>query len=522
MVQGASSNAPFGAQVRAFSSDLQTLNESRPKNPSLLSKIRRAVSSCFDVFSRLRAWQIHVGAEHMALEEFSGNSLTGFSVALKETIAYLQKAGQPELARTLSYSLSVEKQTLLKLFLFPIAPLLVPFFSWKIRRDVQRLDVGQSLVTNTLTWCHAVFLEITCTGMSVGGKKEYSVTVHNTGDGLKYHRSEVQDGKIRFQTSYKLENVSEEALCSRNSNFFVKLLFAPLESPEYLYNNVLANLGGTAARIQDRRCWSHGQIAGSCSTSCVLAFLRSRMTEQQFKNFRALIRQETFLKLYREAKEGTATDHTVNVALEIARKLQHRMNCPELAEARRQLEAVQTVNSKSFLTPLRNVWNSVCRGAASHFGFSKKHNALSVIRNEERQKEPSAVAPLIQVFNGLKEEGVYTPKRHRHLMDVLVSATRPAALTPTEKARLEQLLTEAGEIFMSGRQLTKDQIYLYTALLSLIAITARNNSMELSLPFPIIFHAVRRKYLAMSHSPETVEQDPTIDALINQAILRVL
>lgn len=214
-------------------------------------------------------------------------------------------------------------------------------------------------------------------------------------------------------------------------------MFTSIRSIEYLYENVLPSLGGTKTRIEDRRCWSHGQIAGSCATSSVFAFLRSRMTAPQFKDFREIIRRETFLEIYREAKEGTATTHTVNVALEIARKLQHRIHSPELTEAHHQLEqleAVQTVRRKSLLTPLKKAWRSVYRSALRCFDFlrgrktthakgneesQKEPSTITAMGDEESQKEPSAITPLFQVFQGLKKDEIYTSEHHRRLIDML-------------------------------------------------------------------------------------------------------
>ena len=507
MVQGPSSNKP--EQVGSFFHDLRALNARHPgESSSLLDKISRTRERRFKPSpepSVEELWEVHASAEHMATEEFRGND---FYRSLQIPIRYLEETGHKELAKNLSSALGDKDPS-------------------RCEKNVSDLPEGQSLVMRASTRKHALILEITCTGVDSAKEKLYTVTVHNTGTGVvQYHPK----GKgNRYQTAYILENVSEERLCGSRSDFFSKLnLMAPVRNVNYLYEEVLPSLGGTLVeKPEDRRLWSHGQLGGSCTASSVLAFLRSRMTDQEFKQFRDVIRKETFLRMYRRIIEGEAPDHAANIALEIARKLQSRIykasgsldpQYLELANARQRIEQAETMRRQGFVHLPQHPEYAMGQ-------LAPKSPSTSKGQEIHTPREPSPSGPstsLIEIFHGIQEGGVYTSDRHQKLIkeftEVRQKILTQGRLSAKEKKQLAQLSSELAKFVLSRPMLTKNQIYLCAGMLSLIATAANSNGVSLSPDFISAAHEMFDTYVRMSKKAETVQQNSEISALIDEGI----
>ena len=527
MVQASSSNS---TERVAFSASLRALNARRPgESPSLLAKIFRAISSFFKTVrpSGQEKWEVHVSAEHTAQEEFSGNN---FVTALKTVIQYLEKAGREDLAYSVSNGILISYGER--------AGVMEHGFR---EQSVKALSVGQSLVMPARTLMHDIMLEIACTGVDTVGKKIYTVTVYNTGDGLRYHPKGEKD---RYQIAYILENVQEERLYGGKTNLLTELNRVEDKEAGCLYEEVLPALGGTLVeKPEDRRLWSHGQFGGSCSASCVLAFLRSRMTDEEFKEFRDTVRQETFLKTYSSIIEGKATSRVANIALEIARKLQSRISKQlstidptnpryselvaarqGLTEARQNIERARTRTDLSFVHIERRTDQLMGHLTSKSLGFLLTiPEIISKRGRAERQGSSRFISSLIKIFDGMKREEIYSTARHQELSSKLAEVRREMRtrkdLSAGEKIQLTQFALELTYFLWSEPLLTKDQIYLCAGVLSLIMTTAKSSHLSLPPEFlEIAEDLLISRYTRMSKRPETVQEGIEITALINEGV----
>lgn len=130
------------------------------------------------------------------------------------------------------------------------------------------------------------------------------MTLYNTEGPAKYHYSEEMDGKTFVQIGYEIENVPVAALCSKN--FFFKLFSCCRMSNEkgiqYLYDRLLPSLGPKAAKSRNSRLWGKGQLGGTCSTSCLTAFVRSLIAPEDYNAFLDEARKKMLLHSWDQIK----------------------------------------------------------------------------------------------------------------------------------------------------------------------------------------------------------------------------
>ena len=440
------------AKERSFSQKLQIMNK-HGEPSSTLGKTRGVLSNLF-MFKR--KWGVHVAAEHMSQQELA-RSLP--AAALEATIEHLKQLGHSELAKKLRYTLSIERLLTVSWILFPfslglsiIASTLL--IARKVRKDVQCLDEGNSLVIPSIigVLTHATITEIKCTGKDPDGKKLFRITVYNTGVGREVHYKANVNERLKFQTAYIVENVSEEKLCGSKSRFFQKLFFERLGTPAVLYR--LLHTLGPSIKTADHRCWEHGQIGDSCTSSCLLSFLRANMDEKQFKDFKTSVRMNVFLKIYQDFRDGSADPHMINVAMEIAKKLNKTLQSDDLKKA---LDEMGKSRSRA----------------------EDKTGPIEEIP-ESAKKEDSPVDAFFSVLKDMKKGGVYTPDHHLRLMKTLTDGLKRSRRPLDEKERVAKLLTEMASFINSSPILTKDQIYLCTAML--VWMQQKSNLLKLVIP----------------------------------------
>ena len=420
----------------AFATKLGDITRCTGGSPTLLGKVCRTMARFAEMcglVSCKRSWEVHVAAEHMAQEGYSGNAS---SVGLSSTAEHLEALGHRDLAQSLFPAAKISKRS--------EALLPIPALARSVRKDVQALNENESLVIPVGTRGHALLMEVTCTGEDVNGKKIFSVTIHNTGGGLEYHHSRIVDGKKMHQTAYEIFSVSEDSLCGENSSFFQKLFGAAFHDTDHLYKKVLPTLDGelgSARRPEERAFWSHGQMGGSCTASCVLSYLRSHMTRDEYKSFKESVRMEVFLKQYEIIRAGKATSHTVNITMEIGKKLLKRMESPQLQAAMQDIETT----------------------------FSKLGEAQKTSSPSSPHGCTERVKSLSLAFEALKKKGAFTSER-REIVEAellrsgLLEEGMLGSLSPEEKEDLRKLAEKIATYLGNEPMLTKDQICLYAAL----------------------------------------------------------
>jgi hypothetical protein len=492
----------FSAKLESFSSRFKALTPTPQSAFSIVGRICASVSHLFTGFKTDRKWGVHVSAEHMAQGGLSGNPT---ATALKNTIEYLKQSGADKaqiLAEKLTYAMNIEKRLR--------SPKTAPRALEEVKTAVQDLPENESLLICTDSRGHATISEIQCTGTDPNGKKRYSVIVYNTGGGQRNHHSQMNnDGKLRYQTSFEIQNVSEESLCGKTSGFFSKIYSARSQPTEYFYTAALPSLDGTLApaRVEEQRVWSHGQLGGSCTASCLLAFIRPNMSPEEFKEFRDSIRMEMLLKTYEQAQAGKASSHTINAAQEIARKLLTRREAPEISEA---LAHLQQANPRT-----------ARKGLLGQLTARKKETPSA----DQKNVSTPAMNALSEVLQDMKNGGVHTPERHQARIKTLIQAdlSLEESLPDKGKNEVEQLAAEMTEFIKSEPILTKDEVYLYNAMISILQRAAKKYGIEdeelrefKSAHTPII-----STYLRMSKKDQTIAKNEKIDEIIDEYTQKV-
>lgn len=475
----------FAAKVERFASRIKDLTPSQSRFP-VIQRACSAVSRL--LFPRPKApkvemdskWGVHVGAEHMAQGSLSGNY---DQIALQSTINALSQSGAPvahELRDKLAYALKTEQAVQNS-----VTPQVV---FRQVQGDVKKLEIGKSLTITTTTEGHSILTEIKCTGVDADEKKRYSIIVHNAGDGLRYHHSRLVNGRIRYQTSFEIENVSEESLCGDTSVFFSGIHSARTRPVEYFYTVLLPSLDGhlAPARLgdQDRRLWSHGQFGGSCSASSPGSFIRSYMTPQEFKEYKDSARMDMFLIEYEEVRAGTATDRTINIAQEIGKKLFARTNREEMTPALSQLQQTRPLIEAK--TPQKKPFMRVLQRLAPSRREKSSTTQTPVQTSEVDQalldiNPQSSLGLLSRALLDMKKGGVHTLDRHQRLTQTLLDAQATLKReTPSDEGRtsVKRLAAAMTEYIKSKPILTKDEIYLYTAMISLLQEAAQIYDLE--------------------------------------------
>ena len=234
----------FAARKTSFSRRLSDLSK-KTTTPSFLTKILRIAKDYFSSISILTLfrssstlWGVHVSAEHMAQKSYGGMSQLS---ALTNTVQHIGQMGPPDLVNALQYATKIERMRE-TLTVHPLSAI-------KVRKDVQALNPGEFLATPVSIFQHGLLMEVKCIKIDEKGKKVFSVTLYNTGEGLEHHHKKIINGKTKYQTAYEIVDVSEESLCGEHSSFFLKLPTSPSQSrsSKYLYTEVLASLDGRLA-----------------------------------------------------------------------------------------------------------------------------------------------------------------------------------------------------------------------------------------------------------------------------------
>lgn len=262
-------------------------------------------------------WQTHMHAEHMSQGELSGNSTP---YAMKKTIGVLESMENPpkELIDAMKYGNKIAS----KLFFHPLYVASPALLAGSIKKDLQNLQPGQSLVIPSCSSGHSMVMMIT---RQANGN--FKVVHFNKGEGINnfhYYRIDA-NGKRQYQTSFEIEDVKPENLCDPGAQFIEALLTQSQKSTESIYKKCLPMLGGRIAEpSSDPRMWSHSQLGGSCTVACCLALVKSQMNPESYKEFRNTGREQMVFKSFASIQSGWG-NNTINriVTLEVVKKLEH-------------------------------------------------------------------------------------------------------------------------------------------------------------------------------------------------------
>ncbi len=291
-------------------------------------------------------WETHFSVEYLGKGVAAANL---FQNSLQSTIDLLSDMPYPpmDLIHALDYARQIDKNAI---------PHLSEFFGWppvdqapRIQQDITALHVGQYLAVPCNFRSHSSLISIACTDQNDTGEKKYRVTLHNTGEGFEqYHYSKTcSDGKIRFQTALEIDQISESDLCT--GPFLAEMLKLNRSSSEgdiqKLYEQALPLLKGKILPpSQNPQLWSHGQLGGTCTTLCLLSFIRSQSSREWYKKFRDYGRAHVLLKGFRDIKKGVGKYNIqAMICLEMITDLQRSFVKrgsqlpPPLLETRRQL-----------------------------------------------------------------------------------------------------------------------------------------------------------------------------------------
>lgn len=439
------------------------------------------------------AWGAHVAAEHMGTGSLSGNLEVE---ALEFTYKSLQRVDAPSeliqpLIDKLQYAAAVEGSRNYD----PAET------AQKLQEDVKKLNVNESCVFMASSKTHAMLMQVRCTGIDVEtGKKTYSVTQFNTGGGLEFHHAMTVDGKLRFQTAFEIENVSEQCLCG-TTTFFEKVLDAKTRPTDYLYREVLPSLDGQLAgpKIGEeyRQLWSHAQFGNSCTASCIQAFIRANTSQPLFKQLKTFFRGDIFFHLFEQINPESTALSTVNVVIEIGKKILTSAPNGAVEQKVQQLQQFRRSEALKEAQP-------------QEFG-----------PGETETKE--AVISLSNVFQDLREEKVHTPDRHQRIVRGLLKAQRELQAPPAEdrKQNVEQLVNDMIDFIHPEPPkyapiLTKDEMYLYNALISLVLDAAKAYGIDEKLleRFEEAHFSVRVNFSRMSKTTVTTHEE--IDHIIQE------
>ena len=216
----------------------------------------------------------------------------------------------------------------------------------EVKKIIEKLEVGKSLVFKTTSKSHAMMTRITCKNIE-NGKKVYEIEVHNTGQGIGNHPSKKnENGRTIYQTGLQIIDVPGENLFGEESQFISKLRIEN-EKSENLYTDVLPLAGGKlGGPSTDPRFWDVAQSGGSCTLSCLISILRCHLSEKEYREFREIGRYELFLKNYNKIIKGSCTSTTQKViALEILKEI--RSSLKEKGEEMSELNRIKKVIKKS-------------------------------------------------------------------------------------------------------------------------------------------------------------------------------
>jgi hypothetical protein len=415
-----------------------------------------------NIFTNSDAWAIDLSAEHMSQGLLSGNTPSSATAATIDLCKRVE--GFPsDITKALEYALSIQKK--------------IPFISLKLLisllsiakhvcQDVQTLKPGQSIAIPSNVFQHSMIMMITCIRED-GGEKKYRVVQFNTGYGSgQYHHRRINgQGKLQYQTGLVFDNVSEKSLCGDRSTFFRDLFsLSGLGSVHTLYTKVLTLLDGTIAPpSSDERLWSHGQLGGSCTTSCCLALIRANTEKDQYKRLRAQGRTEFLLKAYRQIKGGWAPLHITRTALETLKKLQaQRIGGDELVEARYQIEQqlirATKLTFKSIF--LRAIWTFL---------------ACILHRQKHDSRVSTANTGLAKAFTRIRK-GIYSQKHYISVAKSIALAMEKMSKTPiqppsdNERKQIQKTVDAMVRFVHQSPALTRDEIYLLTFVFSSVKL----------------------------------------------------
>jgi hypothetical protein len=446
-------------------------------------------------------WGIHVSAEHLSQRAFSGNQ---HDVALRNTVKHLEKMGSNKLRDSLRFALGIEELLLRGK---------KAEASEQLKASVQKLDdKNPSLFFATGSRGHATMMEIKFTGKTDDrGQRLFSVIHYNTGSGIRYHHSRISEGKPQYQTSYEIQDVPEDRLCGQESKFFTEVFNAKEQKAgvEHLYKDILPLLGGHLAEpSQDRRLWSHGQLGGSCTASGIVALLRAHMEGEEARKFKDSIRCEMLLKMYEKVQIGKRSSRTITVILEITKKLQRGSISPSLSTELKR--TTQLLENGSIAEPPEEESKGDDQGKAEgEVNERDAEAALAVARSSKSPEKGTrgTVSALSQAFSMLKKEAVLSTERQRAIEELILQANDAAKenLPPKDLKQLQGLVSEMCTFLKKEQILSKNQITLYTAMMSLIRkVFTQNPEIKLPEEFEEGFNRIWNQYNSMSKREETV------------------
>ncbi|MBA3816972.1 MAG: hypothetical protein H0X29_10745 [Parachlamydiaceae bacterium] len=321
-VSGFSQNTTHKNQnFEKLKSDINQLNE-KNIDVGVIGKIRQLwgyISIKLGHRSSLKSLT-HMSAEHMSQGQLAGGLICKVTPKIIDTLEKIQLENR-QIISQLDYAKEISRIMYL--------PNVIDFFDFRgvaarVKNDISKLEKGQSLLIPSDCKGHAMTMSITCTE-DINGKKKFSVVQYNEGLGLRYHYKKIsEDGKLRYQTALEIKEVEGDQLYGSDSHFIKDIFDNLTGNVETLYESIIPQLNKKIEPPnEDERFWSVGQLGGSCSCACVLAFVRTQLSVDDYKEFQIFGKTECLLKLYRQIHRGCANPSLRKlVALEIVKELE--------------------------------------------------------------------------------------------------------------------------------------------------------------------------------------------------------
>jgi hypothetical protein len=396
--QGASQQfvSTSSAFTEGYKGQLIIANEMRTVQPQSgakgqFAKFFRAVRQFFSGVSWGFRFQMHAVAEHMAQGALAGGIVLTSEIEMKKLLDKLANIPRADQTQTDKAKKLLESFLSVGLIMADGDP---EYAVEQMGRRIQNLNPGEIIALPVSTRGHAMAMCVERTDDIADGKKNFKVTLHNTGMGSNNHYSKIDPENTErtlYQTAYEICNVPEEKL---NSDFFTDLIYLNYLDSEQggskLYKKILPNLGGTRVPQNDKdvRLWSHGQVGGSCAASCLKALLRSQLDNKTYKQLRDLTRMEFILRSWTQIQKGTesypATQKIVTLEAinQLERSLQKRqpqdVRGPvlpqELEETRNQLQKKIRSAGSTLSVQAENV-----RHALTESGISSPASPTTII-----------------------------------------------------------------------------------------------------------------------------------------------
>ncbi|MDF2576554.1 MAG: hypothetical protein K0S74_38 [Chlamydiales bacterium] len=272
---------------------------------------------------------VHLSVEYMAQGAMAGNKGVGFAVdQILNVIVYKKSENFQKLKSLLEGTHQLSKLYHDITSKNDQHEKSAQDLSELLKSKIMGLTPGESLFFPVYTAKHAMMAVVT----KNKDNPNFIFRLHNEGEGLRYHEYDLIDGVKKFQSTYRVDDLSLEQLCGEQSQFIYELVHesaTPQSSTKNIYENVLKaplNRSDNYSEWEDpgeKQYQTSGQVGGSCTAQCVLSAVKTFLTPEETAELKRELRLQALELFYSKIKRGIATTDEKLICLEISRKLQH-------------------------------------------------------------------------------------------------------------------------------------------------------------------------------------------------------